>query len=118
MAVSINAIAIPSPMRLRGSYIYKRFGIKVDNGLGVTQSAGLPSAVWTFPSLSLSDYSWWTTTILAGAASVEVPAVLWDDNNVEVTFTSVVVRYPESPDGIKNGRYQNVQIIIDTMVEA
>lgn len=118
MTVSINSITIPSPMRLRGSYVYDRFPTTVDNGMGETQTAGLPKAVWTFTMLSPSEYTWWTTTLLAGAASKQCAAVLWDDNDVETTFTSVIVRYPKAPEGRKNGYYRNVQIIIDAMVKA
>jgi len=118
MTVSINSITIPAPMRDRGSYVYDRFPTREDNGLGETVTAGLPSAVWTFNNLSPTEYAWWVTTLLAGVASLQCAAVLWDDKDVETNFTSVIVRYPKAPEGRKNGRYRNVQIIIDTMVAA
>lgn len=118
MTVSINSITIPTPMRERGSYVYERNSAEVINGLGETVTAGLPRVIWTFPSLSPTEYAWWTTTLLNGANSLRCAAVLWDDHDVETNFSSVVVRYPKPPEGRRNGRYRNVQIIIDSMVKA
>jgi hypothetical protein len=118
MTVSINGITIPTPMRDRGEYVYSRNSSEVINGVGETVTAGLPSAVWTFSSLSPSEYTWWVTTLLGGANYIKCAAVLWDDKDVETSFSQVIVRYPKPPQGRKNGRYKSVQIIIDTMVAA
>lgn len=116
MTVSINSITIPTPMRDRGSYVYSRNSAEVINGLGETTTAGLPSAVWTFPSLSPTEYAWWVTTLLGGANYIKCAAVLWNALDVETSYSQVIVRHPKPPEGRKNGRYRNVQIIIDTMV--
>lgn len=118
MTVSINGTQIPAPMRDRGFPIPKRFGEKVDNGLAETVTAGLASLTWTFPSMSLADWQWWTTTILNGQPSLQCPAVLWNDQRVETSYSSVIVRYPDPPDKVRNGRLYNVVIKIDTMVAA
>lgn len=118
MTVSINGNQIPLPMRERGWPVMNRFPTRVDNGLGATQTAGLPSLTWRFNKITLADWQWWTVTILNGQPSVTVPAVLWNDQRVETSYSSVVVRYPNPPDKFSNGYYHNVVIEIDTMVEA
>ncbi|MCC6457284.1 MAG: hypothetical protein IT328_20185 [Caldilineaceae bacterium] len=116
MTISLNGITVPQSIRERGSYVYTRSSQEVVNGLGETITAGLPSVVWTFNSLPPTDYAWWVTTLLGGAAYKKCAAVLWDDKDVETSFSQVIVRYPKPPEGRKNGRYRNVQIVIDTMV--
>lgn len=118
MAISINSITVPQRIRERGIYVYTRASQEVVNGLGETITAGLPSVVWTFPSLSPTDYAWWATTVLGGAAYKKCPAVLWNDLDVETSYSQVIVRYPKPPEGRRNGYYRNVQIVIDTMVAA
>lgn len=118
MTVSINGTNIPSPMRDRGFPVPERFAERVDNGLAETVTAGYESLVWTFPSLSLSEWQWWTSTLLNKQPSLKCPAVLWDDQGAEVSYSSVVVHYPDKPQRISNGRYYNVVIRIDSMVRA
>lgn len=117
MTVSINSTTVPSPMRLRGEYKHEKFRELRKSGEGASVSAGARRSTWRFRSLSIADWEWWTTTLLSGAASLTAAAVLWDDGDDETSFSSVTVRYPTS-DGIRGGRHQNVEIVIDTMIPA
>lgn len=115
MAVSINSVNIPSPMNQRGHYQYLPHGEIRKNGEGASVTAGTARAMWRFRNLTIADWEWWTTTLMSGAASLTSAAVLWDDGDDETSFSSVTVRYPTS-DGVRNGRHQNVEIVVDTMI--
>jgi hypothetical protein len=116
MTVSINGVTIPTSPDIRdnGSYVWLP-GESHENGLGVTVSAGLPSATWRFTFLEKAGFTWFTTTILAGALSRSVSAVLLDDKDNEIAYSSVVVRYP-TYSRRQNGGYIDVEVVIDTMV--
>lgn len=115
MAISINGIAVPQAIRERGSYVYYAGVEMVQNGLGETKSAGLPYVEWRFNSLSQPNYTWWVTTLLGGALSKRCPAVLWNDLDVEVSYSGVTVRRP-TYQRRANNRYYDVTVRIDTMV--
>lgn len=117
MTVSINSVTIPQSIRERGKYIHTRHLETKSNGAGAAVTAGTRRSEWTFKSLKASDYAWWVTTLLGGAPSLTAAAVLWDDLDVETSFSTVTVHYPTYDDR-RNGRYWNVKIVIDTMVAA
>lgn len=117
MTISINSVTVPQRIRERGHYVYEPYTSEVFNGLGETITAGLPRVTWRFTSLSIDDYTWWVTTLMSGANYVKVAAVLWNDLDVETSFSQVVVRRPKYTRRA-NGRYQDVTIVIDSMVAA
>lgn len=114
MAISINGVAVPADIRDQGEYIYRKFTVSNDNGLGETVTAGLPSATWSFSSLQPSQYKWWVNTLLAGANYLRCPAVLPNNVDVEVSFSHVIVRYP-TYSSRKNGIYWDVVVEIELM---
>jgi hypothetical protein len=116
MTVSLNGITIPTTPDIRdnGSYVYTR-GETHENGLGDTVVTGLPSVTWRFSFMEKDAYQWFTVTILAGAASLRCPAHILDDNDTEITYSSVVIRYPTYAKR-QNGGYVDVEVVIDSLV--
>lgn len=117
MAPSINGINIPASVRDVGNYIPTPYTEITNNGLGATVTAGLASVTWTFNSLEKTGFVWIATTLMAGANFLSCPAVLPDDLDNEISYSSVIVRRPTF-NRRANGLYIDVQWRIDTMVKA
>lgn len=114
MTTTINGIVVPADIREQGDYVYRPFVVSNDNGLGETVSAGLPSATWRFPSLQPSQFKWWINTLFAGAIFLRCPAILPNNVDVEVAFSTVLVRYPTYTSR-KNGIYWDVVVEFELM---
>ncbi len=64
--------------------------------------------------MTLAEYTYWRTTVLAGAASAAFTAntLLVDDLQVLKTVTQCTV-YRPTYERIEGGNYLNVQLVID-----
>lgn len=112
--MKINNVAIPSPMDERGTYHYEPGAIVGRNGRGAAIAAPFATLTWTWQRLSLTDYTYWRTTILAGAASASFTTntLLYDDLQVLKTITQCTV-YRPTYETMQDGDYINVQLVID-----
>lgn len=117
--MKINNIAIPSPMDERGAYQYAAPAVVGRNGRGEDIQAPTATLTWQWPYLSLSDYTYWRTTILAGAASATFTTntLLFDDLQALKTITQCIVHRP-TYERLEGGNYINVQLLIDQIKTA
>lgn len=114
MTVSINGIQVPPDIRDQGEYIFYPVTESTENGLGETVTAGLPRATWRFSSLQPTQYKWFVTTLMAGALFLRCPAVLPNNVDVEVSYSTVLMRYP-TYSSRKNGIYWDVVVEFELM---
>ena len=117
--MKINNVAIPSPMDERGTYRYDPGAIVGKNGRGAAIAAPHATLTWTWPYLSLDDYTYWRTTVLAGAASAAFTAntLLFDDLQTLKTITQCTV-YRPTYETMQDGYFMNVQLVIDLIKTA
>lgn len=113
--MQINSIAIPSPMDERGSYKFSPPAVVARNGAGLAVTAGTRSLSWQWPYMARTDFVWWTTTLLAGAASAEfTQCKLINDQQTLTTYTHCIVHRPDY-ERIENGLYYNVTLTIEAI---
>ncbi len=112
----LNNITIPDSIANRGRYMWQRPEIIATNGQGAAVVAPYARVIWQWPHMTLSDYTWWRTTLLAGAASLTCSAnsQLVDDLQVLRSITCVVMQ--PNYDRIQNGLYMGVEVRIDRIV--
>jgi len=97
-------------MANRGVYRFHHQEIGTVNGNGDAVLAGAQSVVWQFRHMDASEFAWWTTTLLGGAASLTLTsAELWDHTVTEQTFTDGVVYLP-TYEAYRGGRFWNVTV--------
>ena len=113
--MKINNIAIPSPMDELGTYHYDPGAIVGKNGRGTAIAAPFATLTWAWEHMSLTEYTYWRTTLLAGAASAAFTAntLLYDDLRVLRTVTQCIVYRPTYERTAAGGYYLNVQLVID-----
>lgn len=118
MAVQIGAIVMPTDMANRGlSYLFAPPATVAINGLGEAVTAGGNAIDWVFSSMSLSEWAWWTTTLLAGNASRSFSGVsgstrFVNDQGVETAFSRCVVFRPVA-EQFSGLYYRNVKVRIE-----
>lgn len=118
MAVQIGTIVMPTEMANRGlSYLFAPPAVVAINGLGTAVTAGGSTIDWVFSSMSLTEWAWWTTTLLAGAASRAFSGVsgstrFVNDQGVETAFTQCVVFRPVA-EQFSGLYYRNVKVRIE-----
>lgn len=112
----LNNVTIPTSISERGRYLWQPPEIMTINGQGAAVVAPYARVVWQWPHMNLSDYTWWRTTLLSGAASLTCSAnsQLVDDLQVLRSITCVVMR--PSYERIAAGLYMNVEVRIDRIV--
>lgn len=112
----LNNVTIPDSIANRGRYVWQRPEVIGVNGQGAAVVAPYARVVWQWPYMTLADYTWWRTTLLAGAASLTCSAnsQLVDDLQVLQSITCVVFR----PDyaRIQNGLYMDVEVRVERIV--
>lgn len=82
------------PDTYRGRYIYDKEVLRY-NGDGEAVVAGYATITWTFPSLTMAEYTWIRDTLLGGNPSVKfTSASLKDDRGTDTTFTNAVAYRP------------------------
>ena len=116
MTVKINNITIPTTIANRGRYNYQPPAILGINGAGAAVVSPYAAITWQFAHMTLSDYTWWRTTLLGGAASLTCTAntTLLNDLQAEINCACIVMR--PTYERIQNGLYINVEVKIDRVV--
>ena len=114
--MQINSTAIPSPMDERGAYKFSPPAVVGRNGAGQAITAGNGSILtWQWPYLKQSDFAWWITTVLSGAASAELSQCrLINHLQTLTTYTHCFVYRPDY-ERIENGLYHNVSLTIEAI---
>jgi len=113
VAAQIDGTTIPSTFNNRGRYAWKDAPIVARNGRGEAVTAGGASVTWTFDMLNATEFAWWYTTVLAGAASKLCSNNrLWNALGTETAYSSAIVLRPEW-ERVQAGAYWNVTIKIE-----
>lgn len=114
--MKINNVTIPAPMSDRGTYKFD-WPILKRNGQGAAVRGPYATITWTWDWLTASEYGYWATTLLAGAASATFTAntELYDDTQTLRTVSHCTVLAP-SYDAIENSGYRGATITIDQIV--
>jgi hypothetical protein len=83
------------------------------NGEGEAVVSGYYTLTWTFPQMSLSDFTWIASTLLGGAASVKyTSAQLYNKLGTLTTYTNAVAHEP-TWETARGGYLENVTWVID-----
>ena len=109
----VGASEIPSPMDIRGEYLFDPPAIVGQNGEGLDVEAGGAVLTWAWPWLTKTDYTFWTQTLLAGAASVAVASLTVYDADQELTAYGYAVIHRPRYRKIQSGLYYDVTLKID-----
>lgn len=112
MAMSLGGTTISTNIDGRGRYIYQKEVLRY-NGDGEAVTAGYAKVTWTFPFLTMTDYTWIRDTLLGGAFSVKYTSgSLTDDKGGAVSITNAVA-YRPTYEFASGGLMENVTWIID-----
>lgn len=115
MTVSLNSVAISDTLAAKGAWTFHRQKT-VKNGQGEKRGSGAQTATWKFAYLTLSEYQWLRAQ-LGGNPSITIPARLWDDQDTETDFTSVIMSFADPPyEKYQNGLLQGVIVEFDAMM--
>ena len=114
--MKLNNITIPDSIADRGSYVWQPPEVIAVSGAGAAVTAPYASVTWAWQYMTLADYTWWRTTLLAGAASLACTSntQLVDDLQVLRTITCIVTR--PSSERISSGLYENVEVRIERII--
>ena len=86
------------------------------NGDGEAIVGGYYTVTWTFPQMSLADFTWICSTLLGGAASVTyTSAQLFNKLGVLTTYTNAVAHEPTWGKA-RGGLVEDVTWIIDRII--
>jgi len=113
----INSVTIPDAIALTGIYLPKppQEIRKAANGVAIAEPYS--SIEWTWELLALTDYAWWTTTLLSGAIAAEfTTAQLYNYLGVLTTYTHIIVNRPTHGGFIHSNRVQNVTIKLEQLI--
>lgn len=84
--------------------------------MGEAVVSGFARLTWTWKRLTQTEWNWWNTTVLGGAASVTKsgsPAIkLYNHMNVLTDYSSCVIMAPKF-ETVERSRYINVTIEIE-----
>lgn len=113
MAMTFGGTSMPTNIENHGEgYLFKRPDVLFEDGEGNAVVAPYASITWTFDVMEPADYTWWRTTLLAGARSVKYSsAQLYDDTRTLTSYTNAVV-YAPTYSKISNNWYHDVVIEI------
>ena len=109
----IDGNTVPNPMALTGHFVPEDPPIIATNGENNPVVGVLRSATWRWPRLSLSEYQFWTQTVLGGARYKVCTGTntLPDDEQSFGNYSSIKVMKP-TWSHIENGLYQDVELQI------
>lgn len=110
MAIQLNGVAVPSDFLNKGIWTPPAYATSVVNGQGDVVVGGYMTATWEFRILTASQFAYFETTLLAGAASARLTNNrLWNRLMAETAYSSLVLLRPQI--GNYNGnRYKDVTI--------
>ena len=96
MAMLIGGNAMPSSIENHSSgYVFNPFPKVIRDGNNAAVAIGYPEIVWTFAWLTLTEITWWTTTICAGLPSKSfTSASLYNNLDVLTAYSHCTVNYP------------------------
>jgi hypothetical protein len=116
MAANINGTNIPTNINGRGHYQFTPPAVLARNGQGGVIVAEYSTIVWSFPKLSVADFTWWYTTMLGGAPSLIITsASLYNALGALTTYTAGVLLRP-TWEGVTGYYYLNVTINIEDLL--
>lgn len=96
MAIQVNGVAVPASMLARGIYRFQPAPIVRTNGRGEAITAGYPSVTWEFPLLTIAEFNYWNTTLLAGAPSLLCTNTrLYNQVGTETLYNSAILLRPQ-----------------------
>lgn len=118
--VTIDGETVPTTMTNRGEFRFPRAETIRTTGQGVSVVAPVRSLEWKFSRLTSTELAFWTTTVLAGAAS----KLCTGTNEIKdpqaggstETFTSCVLEEPEVG-YVRGGLYRDVVIRVRNIIE-
>lgn len=113
----INNITIPTSIATRGAYRYAPPAIIHVSGSGAAVTAVHHSIEWVWSVMDETDYTWWHTTLLGGAASGTFTSTneLPDEFGVEQTYAEVTVSRIEYG-RLQGGYFHNVTARLTMLV--
>lgn len=115
MAANINGTNIPTNINGRGRYLFNPPEILARNGQGAVVESDYASITWTFTLLSVADFTWWYTTLMAGAPSLIITsASLYNILGALTSYTHGVLLRPTF-DYVNGYYYNNVVIKIEDL---
>jgi hypothetical protein len=112
----LNNITIPDSIANRGQYRYEPPETLGENGRGEAVAAPYARVVWKFNHMTLSDYTWWRTTLLGGAASLTCSSNTQLVNDLQAAVNCTCVVHRPTYERIQNGLYMNVEVRIERIV--
>ena len=90
----LGGTTIPDSIGKSGRYLISKEVLRY-NGSGEAVTAKYLTLTWTFPMMTIVDFTWIATTLLGGAYSVAyTSASLTNDLGVATTYTSAVAYRP------------------------
>lgn len=108
----IGGQTIPSPMDVRGRYLYTRDPVLRTNGQGVAVTLPYATLTWTWDALVQNDFNWWYNDLLDGDPSKRfTSAQLFDEQGILLTLSSLVVFRP-TYEYVHGPEYVNVTVQI------
>lgn len=113
----INSVTIPDSIALAGIYLPKppQEIRKAANGVAIAEPYS--SVEWTWEVMLLTDYAWWTTTLLSGAISAEYStAQLYNYLGVLTSYTHIIVNRPTHGGFIHSALVQNVTVKLEQLI--
>jgi hypothetical protein len=96
----------------RGKYTFNRQKVR-RAGSGVGFASGNQSVTWAFPYMTQTEWDW-LADWLAGAPSVTLSFLLWDDGNTLCYFETGEL-YRPTYDRYSAGLYREVTVTIDCL---
>lgn len=112
----LNNVTIPDSIANRGKYHWEPPEILGENGAGTAVVAPYAEVTWKFPYMTASDYAWWVTTLLGGAASLACESNTQLVNHLQAATNCTCIVYRPSYESIQNGLYMNVEVRIKRIV--
>jgi len=90
----LGGTTIPDSIGKSGRYLINREVLRY-NGDGEAVTANYSILVWTFPLMTISDFTWIATTLLSGNYSVKyTSASLKNDLGTDTSYTNAVAYRP------------------------
>ena len=114
-APSIDSTAVPASLQRAKGYTFHPQPVAATNGTGLPVRAGMQKIVWEFGHMTPTEWSWWATTILAGARQKAITAELWDDDWDAVSFTAGILHKP-TYESRRGGLYYGVTVEITNLL--
>lgn len=113
----INSVTIPDSIALAGIYLPDPPAEirRAANGVPIVEPY---SAVnWTFDTMTLTDFTWWVTTLLSGAPGAEfTTAQLYNDLGTLTTYTHIIVKRPRHGGFIHSALVKDVVVRLEQLI--